>query len=178
MTVDQFIAWARGAPAGRYELVDGEIIEMPAEGGRQNAVKLECAIALREAVAKAGLACHVFTDGMTVRIDEHRGREPDAAVTAGPMTDPGSTDMVDPLILVEVTSPDSVKRDTVDKLIDYFSVPSVIHYLIVNPDAKVIVHHRRIDGGEILTRIVRSGPITLDPPGIGIAADRVLAAGG
>lgn len=177
MTLDEFLAWARGRPAGRYELVDGEVIEMPAEGGRQNVVKGEVYVALREAVAAAGLACNVFTDGMTVRIDKHQGREPDASVTTGPVADLDATEIVDPLVVVEVTSPSSVARDTEDKLIDYFSVASIQHYLIVNPDAKAVVHHRRDAGGQIITFIVRSGAIQLDPPGISISADRILAAG-
>lgn len=177
MTLDEFLAWARGRPAGRYELVDGEVIEMPAEGGRQNVVKGEVYVALREAVAAAGLACNVFTDGMTVRIDKHQGREPDASVTTGPVADLDATEIVDPLVVVEVTSPSSVARDTEDKLIDYFSVASIQHYLIVNPDAKAVVQHRRDAGGQIITFIVRSGAIQLDPPGISISADRILAAG-
>ena len=177
MSVDEFLAWARGRPAGRYELVDGEVIEMPAEGGRQNVVKGEIYVALREAVAAAGLGCHVFTDGMTVRIDEHRAREPDAAVTAGPVADLDAVEIVDPLILVEVTSPSSMVRDTEYKLIEYFGLPSVRHYLIVHSERGVIVHHRRIEGSEIATRIVVAGAIRLDPPGLEISADRILAAG-
>ena len=55
---------------------------------------------------------------------------------------------------------------TYAKLVDYFRLPSVLHYLIVRAEERVIVHHARAEGGTILTRILRDGPILLDPPGI------------
>ena len=45
-----------------------------------------------------------------------------------------------------------------------------MHYLIVDPDRPLIIHHARAaDGDSILTRIVREGAIALDPPGIGLS---------
>lgn len=177
MTIDEFLTWSARHTEGRYELVDGKVEEMPTEGGRQNTVKFEVAIALREAVSAANLACHVFTDGMTVRIDERRGREPDAAVTVGPVADFDALEIIDPLIVVEVVSPHSVVRDTVDKLADYFRVPSIEHYLIINPQQRLMVHHQRLpgDAGEILTRILQTGQLRFDPPGIEFSVDRILA---
>ena len=55
-------------------------------------------------------------------------------------------------------------RDVGVKLPDYFSLPSVRHYLIVRAGARVIVHHAHQDDGTILTRITHGEPILLDPP--------------
>ena len=144
MTTDEFLNWSAQQAEGRYELVDGEIEAMPAEGGLQNVVKGAIYISLSEAVAAAGLACQVFTDGMAIRIDERRAREPDASVSVGPLTDFRALTIADPLIVVEVTSEYSITRDTVQKLSDYFRVPSVVHYLIVHPEQRIVVHHRRL----------------------------------
>ena len=35
-----------------------------------------------------------------------------------------------------------------------------------NPDKPLIIHHARSGGDSILTRIVRDGTISLDPPGL------------
>jgi len=43
-----------------------------------------------------------------------------------------------------------------------------MHYLIVDPDQPLIVHHARKDD-TILTTIVREGTIALDPPGLELA---------
>ncbi len=50
-----------------------------------------------------------------------------------------------------------------------------MHYLIVDPDQPLIIHHARGDSDAILTRIVREGTITLDPPGLGIALGDIYA---
>lgn len=50
-------------------------------------------------------------------------------------------------------------------------MPSIAHYLIVLTERRMLVHHaRRADGG-IETRMVRSGRIELDPPGIAVSVE-------
>jgi Uma2 family endonuclease len=175
LTADEFIAWAVTVE-GRYELVDGEIIEMPSEGIRQNVVKGELYLMLREAVAQAILPCAVLIDGVSVRIGPRQVRGPDAIVTAGPIANYDSAFAADPLILVEVMSPSSVERDTVDKLADYFTLPTVQHYLIVKPLDGEIIHHQH-KGDTITTLILRDGTLLLDPPGIELDVSRVLKVG-
>ena len=126
-------------------------------------------------MARPVLPCTVFTDGMTVVIDNETSREPDAAVQCGVAIDLDSMILEAPLIVVEVVSPSSERDDTGDKLVEYFSVASIRHYLIVNPDKKVVVHHARNDLGTIETRIVTGGAIDLTPPGMAVAAADLLA---
>ena len=63
-------------------------------------------------------------------------------------------------------------RDTGAKLEDYFSLPSLQHYLIVKTENGAIIHHQRNPDGTILTRINRGGPLHLDPPGITLTSPR------
>src|SRR5262249_34332032 len=78
-------------------------------------------------------------------------------------------------IVVEITSPSSERDDTGDKLVEYFSVPTVQHYLIVNPIKKVVVHHARGRGvGDVATHIASSGEIDLTPPGITLPIAELL----
>jgi Uma2 family endonuclease len=114
---------------------------------------------------------------MAVRTGPDRGPEPDAAVTLGPMKDRASLVLDDPLIVVEVVSPTSERTDAGAKLIEYFSVPTIRHYLIVLPKEKSIIHHRRNDDGTIQVRIVHGGMIRLDPPGIELSVDPILVGG-
>jgi len=72
MKVDEFLA--DGQAHGRYELVDGEIFAMSPERARHNLVKLAAALALRDAVRGAKLPCTVFTDGISVVIDDQNTR--------------------------------------------------------------------------------------------------------
>lgn len=54
---------------------------------------------------------------------------------------------------------------TGDKLVGYFKVPSVAHYLIVHPLQRVVPDHARGTGDLIETRIRTAGELRLDPPG-------------
>ena len=111
---------------------------------------------------------------MTVVIDNEHSREPDAAVQCGVSTDLDSMILEAPLIVVEITSPSSERDDTGEKLVEYFSVASIQHYLIVNPVKKVVVHHARGQGGDIVTRIASSGAINLTPPGMMVPIAELL----
>jgi Uma2 family endonuclease len=174
MTVPEFLAWASAQPRGRYELVRGQVVAMAPERARHNVVKFAVARALDDAVKRAGLPCTVFTDGMTVVIDNEHSREPDAAVQCGVATDLDSMILEAPLIVVEITSPSSERDDTGDKLVEYFSVPSIRHYLIVNPMKKVVVHHARGEDGGIATRILNGGQLDIAPPGITVPVSELL----
>ena len=82
-----------------------------------------------------------------------------------------STKVSDPLVLVEVLSPDSGTRDRATKLRAYFKLPSVRHYLIVWPDEERIVRHSRQPNDQIATQVFLSGDIRLDPPGITVTVE-------
>jgi Uma2 family endonuclease len=174
MTVQEFLVWAAAQPRGRYELVRGEIVAMAPERALHNLVKAAAFRALGNAVSRAGLPCTVFTDGMTVVIDNEHSREPDAAVQCNVSTDLDSMILEAPLIVVEVTSPSSERDDTGDKLVEYFSVPSIRHYLIVNPTKRVVVHHARDEDGQIATRIMSNGQLDLAPPGMTVPVQDLL----
>jgi Uma2 family endonuclease len=116
----------------------------------------------------------VYTDGMTVVIDDEHAREPDAAVQCGVAFDPDTLILEAPIIVVEVTSPSSERNDLAEKLVEYFSVSSIQHYLIVNPIKKVVIHHARGRDGDIATRIASAGAINLTPPGIAVPVAELL----
>jgi Uma2 family endonuclease len=78
--------------------------------------------------------------------------------------------VTDPVIIVEVKSPLTAHMDTSAKLIGYFKLPSVYHYLFVDPDARKVTHHRRIASGTVEADTLTSGIVRLDPPGLTVEA--------
>jgi Uma2 family endonuclease len=168
MTVDEYVAWAQSQP-GRYELLGGVVHAMTPERAVHAEIKLAIQIALVNAIRSRGLPCHVLPDGMTVRIDATTAYEPDAMVYCGPKLPASALEVPNPVIVVEVLSPSSQHIDAAFKLAGYFRLPSVAHYLIVDPDRPSIIHHARRSDDSILTRIVRDGVIILDPPGLELA---------
>jgi Uma2 family endonuclease len=168
MTSDQFIAWAMEREA-RYELVAGEVVGMAPERSAHALIKFRIARRLAEAVERAGLDWQVYPDGMAVEIDATTTYEPDALVRCGTPLPPDAIKLNDPIIVVEVLSPFSLARDSGAKLVDYFRLASVRHYLIIRTEDGVAVHHARGEDGAIATRIVPDGPLLLDPPGIALS---------
>src|SRR5271166_2486203 len=167
MTADEFIAWAIEQPEGQhYELAAGEVIAMAPERSGHALAKAHIWRRLTEAVEAARLPCEVYPDGMAVTVDASTIYEPDVVVRCGPRLPDETVSLNDPVIVVEVLAPSSRARDSGAKLIDYFRLPSVRHYLIVRTEDRVIIHHAHNPDGTILTRIVRDGPLHLDPPGL------------
>jgi Uma2 family endonuclease len=169
MTVDEFLPWAEAQGHGRYELHDGEVIAMSPERAVHWKVKLNVAVALRNAIAATGLKCHAVPDGATVRITQCSAFEPDALVYCGEEVPGDSLEVPNPVIVVEVLSPGTQMADLRDKLRGYFTVESVQHYLIVDPDKQMVIHHARGTGDALQTRLVSAGQIRLDPPGLSLS---------
>ena len=171
MTADAFIAWSRAQPEGcRFELANGEIVQMGSGRARHAIVKGEVFALLRQAVRERGLVAQVFPSGMSVQIDENTIYEPDAAVRCGAKLDDEVAKYSDPVIVVEVLSPSTRGLDAAGKLADYFRLPSIEHYLILDPAKNRLIHHRRDDNG-IRTQLLADGTLRLDPPGLTLNVD-------
>jgi Uma2 family endonuclease len=165
MTVDEFLTWAEGRP-GRYELFRGEVVAMTPEMARHAQMKAAVYVALRDAIRARRLGCFMMPDGMTVRVDDTTAFEPDALVYCGEKLPPASLEVPNPVVVVEVLSHSTRRIDLNHKLAGYFRVASVRHYLVVDPEKPLIVHHARESDGSIRTQIVTDGTLPLDPPGI------------
>lgn len=171
MTVEDYLAWGEAQPERvRAELINGQIVPMAPEQIKHVKIKGALFMALAGAISRAGLACHALTDGATIRIDDHTAYEPDACVYCGDELPDDAMVVPDPVIVVEVLSPTSRHHDTSAKLIGYFKLPSVAHYLIVDPDLRVVTHHTRDRDPVTLS----AGLLRLDPPGIELAVADLL----
>ena len=166
MTVDEFLPWAEAQGRGRYELHDGQVILTSPERAGHWKAKAGVFIALREAINSAALNCHAVPDGATVRISTRTAFEPDALVYCGDEVPDDSLEVPNPVIVVEVLSPGKQMTDMRDKLRGYFTVSSVNHYLIVDPEKRLVIHHARGTGDALQTRLLTEGDLPLDPPGL------------
>lgn len=169
-TADEFIAWALEQPTGRFELDNGIVVAMAPERVNHGRAKAQAWLALHLAIAARGLGCEALPDSSTVRIDNRTVYEPDALVRCGPPLPGDAIEVNDPIIVVEVVSPSSRGIDKGAKLASYFSLPSVRHYLIVDTDRRVVIHHHRVEDGRIESSFLHEGSVTLDPPGLTIEA--------
>ncbi len=168
---EEYRAWCDAQPRGRFERVDGRLVAMAAERLGHVRMKLAIAIVLRRSLDAAGVGCEVFGDGAAVEAGDS-DFEPDALINCGPTVDDNEIAAPNPVVIVEVLSPGTASVDTGNKLVGYFEIPSVSHYLIIHPSKRQIIHHRRV-ADAIATQLLFEGPIVLDPPGITITLEEV-----
>jgi Uma2 family endonuclease len=175
MTADEFLAWAADLPkeAGKFELWDGEVIVKHGPVGQQHAERSQhweakgaMFAALRDAIKRAGAPCFAVVDGASVRIAKDKLVEPDVLVYCGEKVPRGVLEVPNPIIVVEVLSPGTESMDLGIKLEGYFTLPSLHHYLAVDPDRPLLIHHKRGQGDALETRIARGSVLRLDPPGL------------
>ena len=160
MTVDEFLLWVEGKE-GRWELHDGVPVMMSPERLAHIRTKQRVVFALTETISREGLPCEAIADGLSVKADAQTTFEPDASVMCGRRRPDDTISVSDPIIVVEVLSPGKAAIDHGRKLSGYFSLPSVEHYLIVDPERRVVIHHKRGEGDAIETRVLASGPPSL-----------------
>ncbi len=133
MTVAEYLEWEARQEL-RHEYIDGEIIEMT--GGTLTHTRIKTNIGGLLFTLLDNASFILCNSDMRVRVSPTRYVYPDFSVVRGEarLEDDKEVTLLNPIIVVEVTSPTSLMRDRVDKLDLYFAVPSIEAYLIVEQD--------------------------------------------
>ena len=131
-------------------------------------------IALCDASRQTGCNCEAFGSGAGVQIHGGTVYAPDGVVVCGPKLPDDIILLVNPIVVVEVLSPSTAAIDHGPKLSGYFSLPSVQHYLILDPERRVVIHHKRGQREAIETRVLTDGVAKLDPPGFAVAVEAMF----
>lgn len=178
MTIDEFLAWAEAQPGDdRYELIDGRPVAMAPERLGHARAKLSATLALGRAARAKGLPCEAIIDSILIPITQRQGYIPDVILQCGERLGDDQDRSQDPVLVVEVLSPSTTKSDQSRKLIGYFQVPSIRHYLILDAEERAVIHHHRAtEGGQILTDVHTQGVIAIDPPGFELAVADLFSA--
>jgi hypothetical protein len=71
MSGEEYRRWAEAQPNGRYERIEGVVVAVAPDRLSHVDRKSLVWLALRRAVAVAGLPCHVYGDGVTVEADDN-----------------------------------------------------------------------------------------------------------
>lgn len=168
MTAEEFAVWAEARPEKHWELFDGvPTLQPPQNLGHARQVMQLCTL-LDAAIASAQPPLLFGARGLLVKAGPGAAFEPDIVVFQGPM---GKHEIiaVAPVIVFEAISPSTERKDLSVKLAGYFNVPSIAHYVIVDWEARELIHFRRQGKAIALPVILREGELRLDPPGIGLA---------
>lgn len=159
-----FIAWLEPQKA-KFEFVDGRLVAMAGGSLRHGTIQANL---MRElGVQLRGGPCRPYTADTLLSTDGHgrRGRFPDASVTCSP--ERAEHWITRPVALFEVLSPDSERVDRGEKWLEYQTIPSLQHYVLIAQDSVRVEHYRR-QGDEWVYRELADidGALALDPSGI------------
>src|SRR5208337_3394977 len=141
---------------GKYELIRGvpvlkngadeePLTAMAPERFAHAEAKFAITAKLKAAIRGAGVPCQAAIDGIGIAVDGNTSYIPDAVVNCGEPIAADGQFAPNPVIVVEVLSSSTKGRDLGEKLIDYFRVPSIQHYLIVDLERRLVLHHKRGD---------------------------------
>ena len=170
--VPTFLDWAADQNGDeRFELVDGYIYAMSREGRAHADAKGGIFAQFREQLKDS--PCRPYVDSLGVQVDDESYRIPDVVVDCEP--DVG-TDFIagSPAIVVEVVSPSSKARDVHAKYWEYMRLESVLHYLVVFTDRRIVKLHSRTSGQDIVQTEHMTGSLSLMPPSLTLDLDALF----
>jgi len=164
LTVEQYLALEAESEI-KHEYIDGEIFPMP--GGTLIHDQIIMNLTLTLGAQLIDSDCRLHTSHMRVGLSPTRYVYPDLSAVCGEAeTDDGATTLLNPVFVVEVTSPTSIKRDRERKVELYGAAPSIQGYLILDQDRAFAAWHTRAESGWRLRQFSDlAAAITLDPLG-------------
>ena len=171
MTVAEYLAFDETSEI-RNEYIDGVIIPMTGGTGNHSAIIAYAIVALANALGEQDSV--VRSSDMRVRIDKTKYVYPDISVVCGEsiFEDQNETILLNPTVVVEVTSPSSLARDHV--VAYYSAVPSIQGYLILDQTRVFAEWHRRgQDGWQLRQYASRDDLIPLEPLGCSLALAQI-----
>lgn len=151
MTVEQYLALDEATDA-KYEFLDGYVFMLrpPSSDYDDQAVDMAGGSIAHAAIcacmasilyqALADSSCMVYTSDARMQLAERQYLYPDITVACG---EQAGTMLNNPIVVIEVLSPTTEKRDRGAKLRTYKSLPSVHEYVLIGSEYKEIVVHRR-----------------------------------
>ena len=135
VSAEDFLEWVL-SQAGRYELVDGYVIEMMAGAKQSHNVVVSNIVSSLGPQSKPG-GCRTTSSDTAVQTLASTIRYPDIVVDCGP-PDPDAMVAESPTLVVEVSSPGTSSVDTTDKLDEYREHPAVRLIMFVEPSSVLV----------------------------------------
>ncbi|MBI4748089.1 MAG: Uma2 family endonuclease [Acidobacteria bacterium] len=148
-TLEEYFALEHAGDA-RYEYWQGEVVCM--SGGSKEHSRIARNVNGHLFSKTTGSSCEAFNSDSAVKTPELPPyRYPDASVVCGKAifeNIQGIDVLVNPVLLVEIISPTSEKRDMERKLEIYQAIPSVKEYLVIYSTKRQVIQFIKQESGE------------------------------
>ena len=157
----------------RHEYLGGHVHAMSGASKRHN--RIVGNLYRRLADAAEGGPCRVYIEAVKLRAARDVIYYPDVIVACGP--DNGDPLIEDaPCLLVEVISPGTERIDRFEKLLAYRQIPTLLAYLVVEQDARLVERHWREPQGAWQSEVLAgAGKIAVPCPELELSLDEVYA---
>ncbi len=143
LTIEEYFAIEAVENERRYEFIDGELFDMTGGTNNHSAIKLNIAGTLFNLLYDSEYSLR--NSDMRVKVSATRYVYPDlSAVRGQPLLEDQDTTLLNPILVVEVTSPSSRTYDRDSKREFYSSIPTVQAYLIVDQHRVSVDLHTRM----------------------------------
>ncbi|MYD09902.1 MAG: Uma2 family endonuclease [Chloroflexi bacterium] len=131
MSVDEYFEWEQ-LQERKHEYIDGVVIEMPGVSNKHDAITVNIIYLFIGCLDR--LRFYLRTAELRVQVSPSRYVYPDLTIVYGrpSFADASNYNLINPYVVLEVTSPTSINRDRQEKLEYYYDVPSIEACLIVD----------------------------------------------
>lgn len=131
MTVEDYFEWELEQER-KHEYIDGVVIEMPGVSFNHEFIVRNLIYIFVSCLDRAGFGFH--TAEMRVQVSPSRYVYPDLTIVRGrsAASDVSEYNLINPYVVLEVTSPSSIDRDRREKLEYYYEALSIEACLIVD----------------------------------------------
>ena len=169
MTAEEYLKW-EALQDLRYELIDGDVVAMTGGTIAHNDIALNLNDKLRSALRPKG--CRVNVADVKVNV-EATGNYfyPDLVVSCDDRDREATKEILFPGLLVEVLSPRTEAKDRGRKWQNYRQIPTLIEYVLINCDRRLVECFRRRDRLWIYQTFGVGEVLDLESVGVSIAVD-------
>ena len=149
LSVAEYLAWEAENEI-KHEYIDGEVYAMSGGTGKHSSIMINITIAIGQQLGDS--VCALHSSEMRVKVNDSRYVYPDLSAVCGKSSyeDESEISLLNPILVVEVTSPSSIEYDRVAKRDFYREVSSIQGYLIVDQHRVCAELYTRADVGWLL----------------------------
>lgn len=169
VTPDEYLTVERRSEH-RSEYFDGEIFAMTGASRRHNLISLNVGAELRSQLR--GRGCEVYVSDMRVRISAANiYTYPDVVAACGePEFEDAEVDtLVNPTLIVEVSSKSTVSYDREAKFDYYRTIPSLLEYVLVSQNTPHVTQYVKQPDGRWLLADIRGAEARVELSSVGCA---------
>lgn len=175
LTEEEYLALEEAADE-KHELINGEMIAMSGGSHAHNTISANVIGELRARLKAKGKRCLVMSSDQRINVDETGlYTYPDITVVGGrpQATVRSSTTVTNPIVLVEVLSPDTELYDRGARFAHYQELPSLQTYVLVAQSTRRVEVFQRMPSGQWLLTVAQTGEVEIPSLEITLDLDEV-----